>query len=495
MRQVTFVLMILVCLAPVALADIIELKGGGTVEGEILSESAESVLIKTRYGKMDIPRARIAKITRSKSVRQEYEDRLLALKADDAEGHFQLALWAKSQGLRKESSALVEKAAEIDPMHAGANEALGRVLFEGRYVTPEERESILRGREDDEMGKRGLVRYKDRWVTPEEKSALERGLVKHEGRWMTPDEKKKAQGFVRYKGEWIHEDDLERLKDLDRFRAVVKGKLEAIDTPHFRFFTVYPEAQTRKVAEACERVYDQFFRVFDLAEGEKVFHRAKCRVFLFRKAIYFDRFMDWFGPEMELEPARVNLIRQNRGTYYIYPEPYIAGYQFPDPFEQLMGRTVHKVGHIMIHGWKYDGEWMPWWITEGLGAYWEIAVLGRCDTYFITIRDYGNMGDSMAEKWRDSEDWKVKLKGIVGSRRDPSLVDIRKKTLNEIGHVELAKSWSVVDWLIARHRKEFIEFILLMKRGEKQDDAARKAFGKNWREMDKEWREYVSANY
>ena len=135
---------LLLVLGSPALSDVVHLVGGGEVEGEILEENAGGVRIKTRFGTMDIPRSRIARIVRAKSIRQQLEDRRAALADDDAEGRFRLAEWAKEHRLEKEALGLYEEAARIDPLHEGANEAIGRVLFEGRYVTPEEKDRLLK---------------------------------------------------------------------------------------------------------------------------------------------------------------------------------------------------------------------------------------------------------------------------------------------------------------------------------------------------------------
>jgi hypothetical protein len=493
-RSLMLTLLAVVLLVGAARADILHLKGGGKVEGDIISEDENVIRIKTRYGMQDIPRNRVESITRSKSVRKEFEERRVALAADDAQGHFDLAVWAKKQSLRKEAQALYEKTIEIDPMHKAANEVLGRVLHDGRYMTPEEKTRLIRESEDAGMAAKGLVRYKDRWVTPQEKDALERGLVKYEGKWMTPDEAKAAQGLVRYKGGWIKKEELEQRKDLDRFKAIAKCDLNLVETEHFRLFSVYPDAETRKVAAACERTYEDFLRDFGISRETTLFAKAKCRIFLFKKALAFEKFLDWYAKEIEGDASRIDLIRQNRGTYYIYPEPYVAGYQFPDPFQQLMARTVHKTSHILINAWLYNGEYMPWWITEGLGEAAEISVLGRCDTFCITVRGYNDRGGA-AEKWQNSEDWKPKLRSAVMGMRDPSLVRMKRKTLNELSHSDLAKAWSVMSWFIEHRRERFVEFVRNLKKGLSQDDAFKRAFGKSWEAVDKEWREYVRNNY
>jgi len=52
-------------LGSLALGDIIHTKDGSKIEGEILSESGDNVVVKTSFGKIEIPKDKIQKIERS----------------------------------------------------------------------------------------------------------------------------------------------------------------------------------------------------------------------------------------------------------------------------------------------------------------------------------------------------------------------------------------------------------------------------------------------
>ncbi|MHC4473889.1 MAG: hypothetical protein ACYS99_23385, partial [Planctomycetota bacterium] len=208
-------LVLLLALAGPGLADVIHLKNGGTIEGVILSDDGAILKVRTKAGVMSVKRADIARIEKKRTPFEEYEVRLAALSTDDAEGHYQLAIFCKESGLKKQERELYEKVLEIDDQHPGANEAVGNVEHQGTWMTPEERERRIQDAADAEKRAQGLVKYKGRWVTPEEKENLEKGLVKYKGKWMTPDDVKRAQGFVKYKGEWIKKEELERRELVD----------------------------------------------------------------------------------------------------------------------------------------------------------------------------------------------------------------------------------------------------------------------------------------
>ncbi|MBI4616984.1 MAG: hypothetical protein HY720_25455 [Planctomycetes bacterium] len=104
-----------------------------------------------------------------------------------------------------------------DGTDPGAEDHEGKVQYEGRWVTPEEKEEL----EESAMRAKGLVRHGNRWVTPEEKARLERevdheGLVEYQGRWVTPEEKERmeneAKGLVLHDGRWMTPAEKARLE-------------------------------------------------------------------------------------------------------------------------------------------------------------------------------------------------------------------------------------------------------------------------------------------
>ena len=173
----------LVALALLAPADVLHMKDGRKVDGVVLEETKTIVKIKTRLGVLEFKRSDIERIERKKSKVQEFDERWA--KAETADDFHALGLWAEGEKMRKEAKRSMRKAVEVDPMHAAANTWLGHVLYDGRWMTPEERDRLVKEKEVADRKARGLVKYGDRWVTPEEKANLEAGLVLHDGEWMT----------------------------------------------------------------------------------------------------------------------------------------------------------------------------------------------------------------------------------------------------------------------------------------------------------------------
>jgi hypothetical protein len=152
--------LLLAALALPGAADVVHLKAGGTLEGEV-TETENDVIVRLPAGEVRLPRQSVLRIERKPSVMQEYGKRAAALQHDDTAGHYELGVWARQQGLETQARAHFQTVIALDPNHAGAREALGYRLVEGRWMT-----------EADEMRARGLVFHDGQWMSPEAAAKL-----------------------------------------------------------------------------------------------------------------------------------------------------------------------------------------------------------------------------------------------------------------------------------------------------------------------------------
>jgi hypothetical protein len=83
------------------------------------------------------------------------------LPADNVAAWVALGDWASGRGLGTQARQAYEKALSAAPDNARANEALGRVQVEGRWVT-----------EEEGYRSRGYVQFEGDWVTPAEHQAI-----------------------------------------------------------------------------------------------------------------------------------------------------------------------------------------------------------------------------------------------------------------------------------------------------------------------------------
>lgn len=145
---------------PAAWADEVFLRGGGSIHGEVVQRTAESVVMEVGPGRMTLPMSRVDRIVAATSDLTLYRDRAARLAAADVAGWLALARWAEDRELLTQAREAYEHVVVVDPTNAAANAALGRVRLAGRWVTAEE-----------SYRARGYVPFEGGWVTPEERSA------------------------------------------------------------------------------------------------------------------------------------------------------------------------------------------------------------------------------------------------------------------------------------------------------------------------------------
>jgi hypothetical protein len=149
-------------------ADEVFLRGGGHVKGIIVERSDAKVVLDVGAGRVGIPTSHIERIVEGRTALTAYLEKAGRLAADDVSGWLALAYWAQAQDLQTQAREAFERVVALDPENTGAQQALGRMLvagawlgadeayrargyvpFEGSWITPAERESILGQRRDE----------------------------------------------------------------------------------------------------------------------------------------------------------------------------------------------------------------------------------------------------------------------------------------------------------------------------------------------------------
>jgi hypothetical protein len=160
-------------------ADDVILKGGGKVSGRILSRTDKAVEVDVGAGTVTIPMTSVVRIDQKRSSLDDYYERAGTLGATDVAGWLQLGKWASSQGLGTQARTAFETVVAADPGNVEANEALGRVLLDGRWVT-----------QDESYRARGYVQFEGEWMTPAERDAI---LKQREAQQRAEDAQREAE--------------------------------------------------------------------------------------------------------------------------------------------------------------------------------------------------------------------------------------------------------------------------------------------------------------
>jgi len=130
-------------LSGAALADDVLLTNGRTLVG-VVREEPGRVVVETRLGDIGIPRDQVQSINPGRTPIHEYKERLAVVEGGCASAAeiFELAEWAREQGLVRYVNGLLQRTIEADADHADARRLLGFVRYEGRWVSASERQAV-----------------------------------------------------------------------------------------------------------------------------------------------------------------------------------------------------------------------------------------------------------------------------------------------------------------------------------------------------------------
>ena len=176
---------LVLALAGSVFADEVQLKNGSKLEGTV-QEDGNKILVDVGSGTITLDRSEVKGIRRPDEQIQEYDRRLQAIKPDDANGFYHLYLWTRQQpGMKARADGLLKKSLEADPNFEPAHRAMGKVNYNGAWLSQDEYKAVL-----------GLVRYQGEWVSTEAAERLrkiDRDLAVAAGKQATEDERVRQQ--------------------------------------------------------------------------------------------------------------------------------------------------------------------------------------------------------------------------------------------------------------------------------------------------------------
>ncbi|NQT19098.1 MAG: HEAT repeat domain-containing protein [Planctomycetes bacterium] len=159
--HITAIALAVIALAGASRADIIHLRNGNAMEGEIVEETDDTVKVKLPAGSITFKKDDIKRIERKLSPLKQYERALARLEDDDSVGHYFLGVWCQKAGLAKQAEAEFLQTIAINPNHEDARKELGHEMHGGKWLT-----------KDDALRAKGFVKYKGKWLTQDQADKL-----------------------------------------------------------------------------------------------------------------------------------------------------------------------------------------------------------------------------------------------------------------------------------------------------------------------------------
>ena len=124
-----------------ASGEVLVLKTGGRVEGELLNPQragAEAYRVRLPAGlEVSLAPEQVQRVIAQSDVQKQY-DALLPKMPNTVDGHWQMAQWCKEAGLTANRTHHLQEIIKLDPDHEEARTALGYSLHGSRWMTQEE---------------------------------------------------------------------------------------------------------------------------------------------------------------------------------------------------------------------------------------------------------------------------------------------------------------------------------------------------------------------
>ncbi|MDF1661280.1 MAG: hypothetical protein P1V97_05885, partial [Planctomycetota bacterium] len=142
----------------IASADVLVMKNGSRLEGEIVDQKDGLLKVKVNESAfVEVQAIQVVKIIKKPTRWQVLAQRRAQIKKGDVEALFELSKWCKKNFLAKDSRRICEEIIALNPDHLGARAVLGYVRSSGQWIL-----------EKDFYKAKGYVRYKGRWIPREE---------------------------------------------------------------------------------------------------------------------------------------------------------------------------------------------------------------------------------------------------------------------------------------------------------------------------------------
>jgi hypothetical protein len=282
-----------------------------------------------------------------------------------------------------------------------------------------------------------------------------------------------------------------------KFTAVVEGK-------SFDLVGAITPAQAGPILDAAQKALETFMEWTGASPIELVGAR-KCLIVVLPSRREFQKVGPWFE---EVSKIKGNGAATSApGCSYIWwndPRCVIATHLKPYDVATVRQVVIHEVGHLAIAAYKYDYNYAPEWLSEGMGAYLEAKMTGVTSCYCFK-GGYGGGGanaDKLANlKW---DKWKAEVKAQAKGTKN--LKQIVATRINELSSQDVGKCWSVLDYLISTDPKKFADWLARVKRyypkppsldwsnakGEAQEKAFMEVYGLDFAGIDREWAAFVA---
>jgi hypothetical protein len=311
---------------------------------------------------------------------------------------------------------------------------------------------------------------------------------------------RKGLGYEKQEGKWVPPEDVAKRKDGAKKIAdagvgeIVEGKTDVENLGGFEF---------------CKRKSKHFFMQGDYTDKEiqelmkvaagtrtaflEAFEKGEDDLDDFIEAVFVrdERDHRTFIDKCTAMDERKKKTYYEYGGYATFRPRFFEAVQGGGDWAYVKDICCHDVVHQMFH--QYSGAQLNAWLEEGIAYWFTDRLLKSAETHCIDFALSGGGGGG--KSWDNVLDWRALVKEMV-AQGNPDLKEIMEGPLNSLTAKKGCKAWSVVDFMMTKHRRRFFRFVELLASGEKDEEALKQAFEvEGYSEFDRQWIEFVRATY
>lgn len=414
------VLTIILFLSSTAFAlDLVRMRSGKVLQGQIVGEDDDYVQLKTKAGVVELSREDIEDVVRGVDIDKEFERRFG--EAEDADDFHKLGLWCEDLDRKALATKCYEKAIDVYSDHESSHAKLGHKKHKGKWYT----------QEDYNREVRGLALHEGKWIPKADKEKIDAGLVKVGDTWVHREnapEKDQPRRAVRKdpkpdkdkpvkksSGDWKPTPIFSREEYKDLTAASSWNDRKTITTEHYTIYTNVKEKYAKKYSDLLEKLFEKYCKVFGF-KGKTPYRFKVC---IYNSRQEFVRVTRMAGAGGFYSPQQKTL-----QVFHGYIPRLDAGTQ-----QVIQHEATHQFQDMVMNNMMRS----PIWLLEGLAVFFESSV-------FDEDRDI-HIGAIPRKRLED-------LQRLLKSGRYITLATLIKTPQARFNVSCYNHAWSLIYWLV-----------------------------------------------
>ena len=168
--------------------------------------------------------------------------------------------------------------------------------------------------------------------------------------------------------------------------------------------------------------------------------------------------------------------------------PWEVVIQAPDA-DAAADAVLHYAIHFLMQA-AFGVEAQEAWLYEGLAAYAAVRLNGFHNTWCVRLEETSTK-PGMPAMPDDPQEWPAAVVTLVALHEDFPMRGLVGVSINGLDAGMLAKSWSILRWLLEERPDEARDFLEARRAGASTEKALLLATGVSLEAFDEEWRQHV----